>query len=68
MATDIDEKIIFVKAQAGVEDLMFGFGTTAQLREGETTTITLINASNIPYDSTRSVKDVLDELLAAKSS
>ena len=64
MATTDEEKVIFVKDLGGAEDLMFGFGTTAQLREGENTTITLINASHIPYDDTRSVKDVLDELLA----
>jgi len=68
MATTTTEEevpLIFVKAPAGAEDLMFGFGSTAQLREGENTAISLINASHIPYDSTRSVKDVLDELLAA---
>ena len=66
MATTTDDnKLIFVKQLAGQEDLMFGLGTTAQVREGETVTITLINADSIPYDSTRSVKDVLDELLAA---
>lgn len=66
MATDttIEDKQIFVKQLAGEEDLLFGLGTTAQVREGETVTITLISAASIPYDSTRSVKDVLDELLA----
>ena len=63
---DIAEDIkIFVKQKAGAEDLLFGLGTTAQVREGENVTINLINADTIPYDSTRSVKDVLDELLAS---
>jgi len=51
---------IFVKQRAGAEDLLFGLGTTAQVREGENVTINYINASTIPYDSTRTVKDVLD--------
>ena len=58
------EKLVFVKQLAGEEDLIFGLGSVAQVREGETVTITMINASSIPYDSNRSVKDVLDELLA----
>jgi len=63
---DINDDIkIFVKQKAGAEDLLFGLGTTAQVREGENVTINLINADTIPYDSTRSVKDVLDELLAS---
>lgn len=59
-----DDKVIFVKQLAGAEDLLFGLGSTSQVREGETVAINFINASTIPYDSTRSVKDVLDELLA----
>ncbi|MCI4437399.1 MAG: hypothetical protein JHC33_11390 [Ignisphaera sp.] len=57
------ETLVFVKQLAGAEDLMFGTGTTSQVREGQTVTLSLINADTIPYDSTRSVKDVLDELL-----
>ena len=64
MATDTENKKIFIKQRAGAEDLLFGLGTTAQVREGENVTVNFINASTIPYDSTRSVKDVLDELLA----
>ena len=64
MATDTEEKKIFVKQKAGAEDLLFGLGTTAQVREGETVTINLINADTIPYDSTRSVKQALDEIFA----
>ncbi len=57
-------KIIFVKQLAGAEDLMFGFGSVSQVREGDNTTINLINAHTIPYDATRSVGDVLDFLLS----
>lgn len=59
------EPLVFVKQLAGAEDLMFGTGTTSQVREGQTVTVSLINADTIPYDSTRSVKDVLDQLLLA---
>ena len=63
MATTTDEKLIFVKQLAGEEDLVFGLGQVAQVREGETVAISMINAASIPFDSTRSVKDVLVELL-----
>ena len=58
-----NDELLFVKQLGGAEDLMFGFGTTMQFREGEAVTLTKINAATIPYDGTRSVKDVLDELL-----
>lgn len=70
MATEEETTtLIFVKQLAGAEDLMFGFGTTAQIRENQNITLTLINSSTMPYDNTRSVKDALDELfLIAQSS
>ena len=58
--------LVFTRQIAGAEDLLFGFGTVAQIREAKNVTVTLLNASHIPYDSTRSVKDVLDELLLAQ--
>ena len=61
--TDTTAPLVFVKQLGGAEDLMFGIGTTSQVREGETVTVSLINAETIPYDSTRSVADVLAELL-----
>lgn len=62
----VDENTqIFIKQKAGAEDLLFGLGTTAQVRDGENVTINYINASTIPYDSTRSVKDVLDQILSS---
>ncbi len=62
------DKVIFVKQKAGTEDLMFGFGSVSQVREGANATINLINAHTIPYDATRSVGDVLDTLLAASAT
>ena len=59
-----ESKIVFVKQQAGVEDLLMGFGSVSQIREGANTTINLVNAHTIPYDATRSVGDVLDYLLS----
>ncbi len=70
MATDTtntNDTLVFTRQIAGAEDLLFGFGATAQIREGESISITLINASTIPYDSTRSVKQALDELFAAQA-
>jgi len=65
-ATDTDT-LVFTRQVAGAEDLVFGFGSIAQIREGESVPITLINAGTIPYDSTRSVKDVIDEILLTQS-
>jgi len=59
----IEETLVFTRQVAGAEDLIFGFGSTAQIREGESVTISLINADTIPYDTTRSVKQVIDEIL-----
>ena len=56
--------LVFTRQIAGAEDLAFGFGSEAQIREGESVTISLINAGNIPYDTTRTVKQVLDEIIA----
>ena len=57
------DSVIYVKQLAGAEDLVFGFGNLAQIREGSTVSVTKINAALIPYDNTRSVKDVLDLLV-----
>jgi hypothetical protein len=61
---NIDETLVFTRQPAGAEDLIFGFGTVSQIRGSENVVISAINASSIPYDSQRSVKDVLDELLS----
>jgi len=59
-----ETKLVFTRQVAGAEDLIFGFGSTAQIREGESVTISLINADTIPFDTTRSVKQVIEEILA----
>ena len=61
--TEVPE-LVFTRQLAGAEDLIFGFGAQAQIRGTDNVTVTLINASTIPYDATRSVKDALDELFA----
>ena len=68
MATTEEVKpLVFVKQLAGAEDLLFGFGAVSQIRGEDNVVVTMINADTIPYDSTRSVKQVLDELLAAQA-
>jgi hypothetical protein len=64
LAEQIEEarELIFVKQTAGAEDLMFGFGSVSQVREGENVTLNLINADTIPYTDTLSVKEALDEI------
>jgi len=66
MAEETGE-LIFTRQSMGAEDCVFGFGAESQIRDGETTTVTYINSSHIPYDSTRSVKQVIDEILVTLS-
>lgn len=47
---------------AGLEDLLFGFGTVTQTRQGEIVVVTKINASNLPFDETQTLQDVYDTL------
>ena len=54
----------FVKQLGGVEDLMWGFGSVTQLRNGQAVTISLINADSIPYDQVDSVKTIIDRIIA----
>lgn len=63
---DEEDQLVFTRQLAGQEDLIFGFGSTSQIREGENTTITFINANSIPYDSSRTVQQAIDELFAAQ--
>lgn len=53
-----------VALPAGVEDLLFGMDTIVQIRQGELVTVTKINSAHIPYDTTFSVKDAIDQLIA----
>ena len=54
----------FVKQLGGVEDLMWGFGSVTQLRNGQAITITNINATHIPYNDTDSVQSIIDKITA----
>ena len=53
----------FMKQLGGVEDLLWGFGSVMQIRNGQSVTITLINADTVPFDNTHSVKEILDKIL-----
>ena len=68
MATELEEdflqSVTFIKQLGGVEDLVFGFGTVMQIRSGQSVTISLINAETIPYDTTDTVKSILDKIIA----
>ena len=56
--------VVFVKQLGGVEDLQFGFGTVMQIRNGQSVTISLINAETIPYDGIDTVKAIIDKIIA----
>ena len=60
---DLSE-IKFVKQLAGKEDMMFGFGVISQIRNGQHTELSLINAETIPYDGTDNVKTIIAKILA----
>ena len=64
--TTTTDEFIFVKDRIGAEDLLFGFDTTQQIRDGEFVTVSKINAESIPYrkaDGTKiDIKAALDEL------
>ena len=64
MADNVLEDVVFVKQLGGVEDLSFGFGTVMQIRNGQSVTISLINADTIPYSDTESVSSIIDKILA----
>lgn len=46
----------------GLEDLVTGVGTFTQTRGTTPVTLTKINASNFPYDSSRTLKDVVSNI------
>lgn len=54
----------FVKQLGGAEDLMWGFGSVTQIRNGQAVTITSINSDVIPYSEEDSVKAIIDKILA----
>ena len=53
-------KIKINRQLAGVEDIAWGTGTVDQLRGGKTVTITEINAGNMPFDESLTLKEALD--------
>ncbi len=61
--TTNEDELVFTRQLMGAEDMIFGFGAESQIRDGDTTVVTYINSAHIPYDSTRSVKQVIDEIL-----
>ncbi len=63
--TEVDlTQIVFVKQLGGVEDLQFGFGTVTQIRNGQSVIISLINSDTIPYDTTDTVKTIIEKIIA----
>ena len=53
-------KIKVNRQLAGVEDIAWGTGQVEQLRGGEKILITEINAGNLPFDESSTLKEVLD--------
>ena len=65
MATEEStSKNVYTKQRIVAQDINFGLGTIVQIRNGIRVEGKLVDSSDIPYDSARSVKDVLDALLA----
>lgn len=56
-------EVVAVRGKVGTEDIQFGLGSTTQNRGGKAVQITEVNSVHIPYDSTRSVKDMIDYIL-----
>ncbi len=54
----------FTRQLGGAEDLSFGFSTLTQVRNGQVVTISEINANAIPYTPNKSVKNIIDDILA----
>jgi len=65
--TTEEDTLVFNRQLMGAEDIIFGFGAESQIRDGDTTVVTYVNSTHIPYDSTRSVKQVIDEILLTLS-
>ena len=57
-------KSVYVKQKMVEQDIEFGLSSIVQIRRGIRIEGKQVNADSIPFDATRSVKDVLDELLA----
>ena len=57
---------VYVKQRIVEQDVEFGLGKVIQIRSGQRIEGTQINASSIPYDASRTVADVLKQLLDAQ--
>ena len=66
----MNNDVVFVVNLAGKEDLMLGYDTQTQVRDGEIVTITSLSAHEIPYrklDGTvTTIGDVMDEFFLAQ--
>ncbi len=63
---ELEQENVFITNLAGVEDLLLGYENEQQIRDGEITVTSAINAHNIPYThvdpSINTVGDALDKL------
>ena len=57
---------VYVKQKIVVEDMEFGLAKVIQIRSGQRIEGSQVNAHSIPYDASRSVGDVLEQLLKAQ--
>ena len=54
-------KVAINRQLLGLEDLVFGEGSVTQIRGNQEVIITKINASNLPFDETRTLKQALEQ-------
>ena len=62
MADTTTTPLVFTRQKMGAEDIIFGFGTEVQVRNGKSVLVTHLNSSQIPFNSTMSVTDKLNDL------
>lgn len=61
----VDEKRnVYVKQKIVLEDIEVGMHKVIQIRAGQRVEGSQLNAGNIPYDASRSIADVLKQLLS----
>jgi len=63
--TPVPQQSVYVKQKMCAQDIEFGLSRVVQIRRGLRVEGIQINADTIPFDATRSIKDVLEELMAA---
>ena len=66
-----DKDVVFIANLAGQEDLLLGYDTATQVRDGEIVSITPVNAHSIPYRKIdgviTTIGDVMDEFFRAQN-